>query len=98
MIASPNPANIRPKTMRNADPPLYGAATIKIIGLSGEVTEAGMGQFRYLSHMHLGLTSATTVLLGCLRRTGLLVSIGLLLVPAVMARSDRPLRIYFIDV
>jgi competence protein ComEC len=57
-----------------------------------------MRQFRYLSHMHLRPTSATTVLFGCLRRTVVLVSIGLLLVPAVMARSDRPLRIYFIDV
>lgn len=73
--------------MRNAVVPVEDVVTIKIIGLGAHRKEAGKRQFRYLSHMRF-------------RKPGLgilLLSMGLLLPPMVLAKARPPLRIYFID-
>ena len=60
-----------------------------------QAAEAGKRQFRYLSHMHCREMSKRFVRL---RQSLLVLSAGLLLAPALLAKSHRPLQIYFIDV
>jgi competence protein ComEC len=60
--------------------------------------EAGKRHFHYLSHMHSRAIGPKAALIRWLHQPILSLSVCLLAMPAVLARSEQPLRIYFIDV
>jgi competence protein ComEC len=57
-----------------------------------------MRGFHYLSHMHSHATRTGTAMISLLRQSIFVLSVGLMLAPAALAGSHKPLRIYFIDV
>jgi competence protein ComEC len=87
-----------PKAMSDTLAAWDGLVTRKIIGLRTQMTEAGMAQFHYLSHMHSRATRTRAAFIRPFRRAIFLLSVSLLLGPAVLAKTHHPLRIYFIDV
>jgi competence protein ComEC len=93
-----SPRNIIPNAIRDAVVAWDGLVTTKIIELCTQLEEARKQPFHYLSHMHFRAIGTGSALILLLRRFILFLSVGLPLAPAALARSQQPLRIYFIDV
>jgi competence protein ComEC len=62
------------------------------------MVEAGKRGFHYLSHRNLRSECTGVAVIRFLRQFALLLGVAWLLAPGVLAKSHRPLQIYFIDV